>query len=157
MRTLVFLAGLLFCSPVMATSDTELTDIAASRQWQKLLQYSESAVSEVKNASFFFSPAGATDPVAELLATRHAFATNPQAICLFPARHFYLSRHELTAPSDYQHCDGFREWLRSDDISSVSLIFADGYLQKIPRLFTVTCLSGLIQTRIRIPICSIPA
>ncbi len=129
MRSLVFLAGLLLSSPVMATSDTELTDIAGSRQWQKLLQYNESAVSEVKNASFFLSPAGATDPVAELTATLHAFATDPRAMCLFPGRHFYLSRHELTPPSDYQHCEAFREWLRADDISSVSLIFADGYLK----------------------------
>lgn len=124
----VFLA---FIRPAYASPAQQLAadDFAQTRLWLKLLQYDEQGKSEVHNADFFFATNGNSNPVAELQATIAAFQNSPAAICRFPARHQALVSAQLADSYDYTECTTFQQWLRTDSVASITLVFADGYLK----------------------------
>lgn len=127
-----WLAGLFILTLLMVPegkAQVSAAQFANERLWLKLLQYDESGRSEIDNDSFFFSPQGRTDPLAELTATRAAFVSDPGSICQFPARHMAMQRAGLVAPFDYQNCTDLQAWLRTDSVESITLVFADGYLK----------------------------
>ena len=96
--------------------------------------------SEVEPSQFFISPKGRTDPEAELEATileffepdpgarAPALWQNPQ--CRFPARFWWLDRklHFDARLPRQASCPRFDEWRKTIDASSVTLVFADAFL-----------------------------
>ncbi|WP_176785877.1 DUF4105 domain-containing protein [Propionivibrio dicarboxylicus] len=92
--------------------------------------------SAIHSPDFFLAEHGRTDPEAELAATLaamlHPLSGPPDAHakCRFPARLMWL-REQLAeyreALADIE-CPAFAEWVPIDDITSISLVFANGYL-----------------------------
>ena len=136
---LVFLFG-----PVNAAADTPapLSRLASHSSWLKLGHYESDSSSSsgwrsaIHSPEFFLDPKGRDEPLRELEATLAAFASglsgepdkHPQ--CRFPARWLWLkatiSKHPaFNAPVD---CPAYRAWTRSGAVSSVSIVFATGYL-----------------------------
>lgn len=142
MNRLLLLCSILLFSPffVMASppnDSPELKNIAASSTWQKLLVYSDNGQSYIQSDNFFFSEKGATDPLAELLATLKAFAepvdpSNPDthAQCKFPARYLWLKQQFNSLSFDIEElsCPQFDQFNKQQNINSISVIFATGFL-----------------------------
>lgn len=139
-RLLVCCSMLLFGFYAQASTQlnsSELQNIALSSTWQKLLVYNDNGESYIHSDHFFLSAQGATDPLAELSATLTAFAApvapaNPDAHaqCRFPARYQWL-RQQLNL-SDFNieqlSCPQFNQFNEKQNIHSVSVIFASGFL-----------------------------
>ncbi len=117
------------------------------RQWQTLLHYSSQGVfggveSYIDSESFFLSPSGKTSPQLELLASLRSFYAQPEqgkenehAQCLFPARFNWLqTRLDLTAAPQLS-CTQQRKWLEQINVSGISLIFAESYLNNPASMF----------------------
>lgn len=109
--------------------------------WLKLLHYekdtplSSGYTSAIHSASFFNAADGMTNPKAELSATIQAFFTPPtdnadkHPQCQFPARYLWLKQQIPTqsGPEDIQ-CPAFNNWTDNNAITSLSVIYATGYL-----------------------------
>jgi hypothetical protein len=140
MKSSLFFTG---CMSVMLSAPAQsLSSLEHSQDWQRLLVYeddrgSPSGVrSAIHSPEFFLSEQGATDPAAELQATLAAMLAplpgqnDTHAKCRFPARRIWLQQH-LPAQADALaeiDCPAFRAWARPDQVDSISLVFANGYL-----------------------------
>lgn len=127
--------------PLCAQGD-ELSSLAKHPTWHRLLHYSPALMQpdEVKSSlhspEFFLAQDGARNPASELAATLAAMqapvTTNPDehAKCRFPARRIWLEK-QLPALSKQLAaipCPEFNEWAPITEQSSLSLMFANGYL-----------------------------
>ncbi|WP_157981089.1 DUF4105 domain-containing protein [Pseudidiomarina insulisalsae] len=107
----------------------DLSQLAAARTWQKLLHMPAMAsASEIETPSFFLAKNGAVDAEAELRATLRLFHENAQQMCRFPARAAWLAQQQLLS-FDYRQCDKLMQWLGGQTPDSVSVVFADGFLE----------------------------
>lgn len=141
MNLLLILCSVLLLIPFAQAStravSPELQSIALSSTWQKLLVYGDNGKSYIKSDNFFFSEHGAADPLAELLATLSAFAApvdpfNPDAHaqCKFPARYQWL-RQQISISNfgiEELNCPEFNQFNQQQNVSSISVIFATGFL-----------------------------
>ena len=140
MIRILFLGSiLLFCQSLFAQQykqSIDINEISQSDTWLKLLVY-DNDKSFIKSKEFFFAENGATNPHAELLATLQAF-TEPSRLqdpnshpqCKFAGRDIWLkSRLDLEAMGiAEQTCPAFNQFTQQQNISSVSMIFATGFL-----------------------------
>ncbi|WP_230656203.1 lipoprotein N-acyltransferase Lnb domain-containing protein [Psychrobacter sp. I-STPA10] len=88
-------------------SETTLQTLANHRQWQHLLFY-KNHQPEVISADFYLSAPTAQSrqnfsPYQELIATLKN-STNPEVVCRFPARYFWLSHHLPKLSIDLDAC-----------------------------------------------------
>lgn len=137
------LSALLLGFPMIASATPqEMASAAASPTWRRLLHYEpswsrpDSVSSAIHSADFFLAENGRTAPEAELAATLEAMLQpvsgdpDAHAKCRFPARRMWL-RAQLAeyreALADIE-CPAFAGWLSLDNLASISLIFASGYL-----------------------------
>lgn len=110
-------------------------------QWRRLLQLPKHSLlkskSEVQSKSFFYSPQGNKNPEQELYATINEILRsldyddiNKSPKCKKIARYSWLHKH-LNFPEKINnlHCEQFSNWVDLDNIDSVSLVFATGYLK----------------------------
>tara|TARA_R110002126_G_scaffold12196_15_gene53189 strand:+ start:908 stop:2767 length:1860 start_codon:yes stop_codon:yes gene_type:complete len=132
---LVFFCNLSQASTVTATP--ELEQIAALSTWKKLLVYSDNGQSYIMSDHFFLSEIGNTDPLSELRASLAAFSApvneagpDNHAQCKFAARFNWLKRHVNI--SDFGiteiECPEFSQFLQQQNVNSISVIFASGFL-----------------------------
>lgn len=133
-RCLTFLFILCLAS-LQARADQ--TQSALSPSWLKLYQYKKTDhgyFSGVISPEFFFSPAGATDPVSEFQAAVKAFS-NPHTVygklklpaaCAFPAR-FEVAQKLLDTKWPQPQCPELTEWLNRLDADKVSIGYASAY------------------------------
>ena len=107
--------------------------------WKKLLVYKNTVgetESYVLSENFFLSENGKSNPLAELRATISSMLApagknpNHHAQCVFRGRYLWLK-----SQLDFDHwgiteqsCPDFDKWSYSNQASSVSLVFATGYL-----------------------------
>ncbi|VAX01876.1 hypothetical protein MNBD_GAMMA22-182 [hydrothermal vent metagenome] len=126
----------------------EETQLASHVYWHKLLHYKKKSItdgatvsttisSEIITPNFFISPLGSTNPAAELNATLKALfiysddKPDSHAQCRYIARYKWL-RKQLdwsqitTVPA--VSCAKYNNWSRNNQIQSLSVIFATGYL-----------------------------
>lgn len=112
-----------------------------SQLWLKLLNYSprnsnqNSYESVILSPSFFLADNGRIDPKSELLATIDSFFQlsnndNEHSICRFPARFLWLNKmlHFDKNSLPRVQCSDYEVWHRKHTISSISIVFATGYL-----------------------------
>lgn len=137
-----------------ASARDETTSLSAERVWIKLGRYEPSRstpsgwLSAIHSESFFLSPDGRSNPLSELQATLAAFAVpldgdpNQHAKCRFPARWLWLKARLKDHPAllDSVTCPAFDSWTRSGNVSSVSIVFATGYLGNPASFFGHTLL-----------------
>jgi hypothetical protein len=119
-----------------------LQPLAQNEDWRRLVLYerdngSPSGLrSAIHSKEYFLSEHGATDPAAELQATLTGMLAplsgpgDEHAKCRFPARRIWLQQHlpEQASALAEIDCPAFRAWAKPDQIDSVSLVFANGYL-----------------------------
>jgi hypothetical protein len=143
------LAPLLFLLPLLmlaagarAQAPGDAPPLAMEPGWIRLGHYvrdSSSAAgwrSDIHPGEFFLHPAGPTDPRLELQATLDAFAApaegdpDRQAQCLFPARWRWLKARLGDHPAfrNPVRCPAYEEWTRKETVTSLSIVFATGYL-----------------------------
>ncbi|WP_111979711.1 Lnb N-terminal periplasmic domain-containing protein [Algibacillus agarilyticus] len=132
----LFLLLFLFCKCALA-SELNYEQLSADTYWHKLLHYKKSGnrlKSEVISPSFFLSKSGHSDPFAELKMTVKAFLSESEktpntTICSFPARYLWLKKQY---PRRFTHnildCKDYLAWTRDNEIKSISVILASGYL-----------------------------
>ena len=87
--------------------------------------------SKITNPEFFLSPAGHTDPQAELEAFITATITqgikgNDSVACRFPARTHWL-KTQLGLENIQPDCPDFDNWLQALDPQRLSVVFAEEY------------------------------
>lgn len=112
-------------------------ELADEPYWRALLHFPKGAEhSEIVDIGFFLAPDGARNPYAELRATVQQLNAavsedaNSHAQCRFIARFHWLKRH---LPNEFTNapvvsCPLFSSWTDQQQISSVSAVFASGYL-----------------------------
>lgn len=150
-HTLVLFAGLLFLNQSYANGISELSQsyiekaadqkLYGKDQWRRLLQYPANPIfkneSEVKSKRFFYSPEGAQSLEDELYASiEEIFKSldyddlNQSPRCKKLARYHWLNNH-LNFPEAIKniYCEQFSNWVDLENINSVSLVFATGYLK----------------------------
>ncbi len=141
-----FVAPLLLFVPLVVTgvasaSDQALLeDLSTHRVWQTLLHYESPRLSSrqksaINSTTFFLSPQGATNPLAELQATIAAFNDresdeDQSAQCRFPARFMWLSQ-QLESVHDLERldCADYIEWANPEGTRSISMVFATGHMK----------------------------
>jgi hypothetical protein len=114
--------------------------LARHPYWFGLLHYQQNlfgkVASDIVSPDFFLAPAGVTDPAAELAATVAALfepvGANPDdhAQCRFVARFKWLQKVLDWGASKPPavHCPRYRAYAANEQIESVSLVYATGYL-----------------------------
>lgn len=122
----------------------DIAPLSSSDFWHKLIHYKKAnrlfnksrVQSAVTTDSFFLSPQGMLDPQAELVATINAMRapvvgkTDDHAQCRFPARYLWLKSKSSSFADSVPRvdCVGFQRWSSNNEIQSISLFFATGYL-----------------------------
>ncbi|QWV95612.1 DUF4105 domain-containing protein [Geomonas oryzisoli] len=116
------------------------------RPWQILLHYKKpltgGTISRISDPNFFLSPAGRTDPAAELAATLSAFfqqdaPDGEHPICRFPARLAWLSEELSIDPArlPVPACSELQEQIRTIDARSAVLVFPVGHINSPASMF----------------------
>lgn len=129
-------------SRLIAQAETQ--QLANDPHWLKLLHYrSIQRGSDVITPDFFLASTGQTDPKAELFATLTALLEpvtgddNQHTRCRFPARLAWLEQRldwtDIALPPI--QCKQFDEWSLHGDTTSISLVFAAGYLSNPASLY----------------------
>ncbi|MFT6047909.1 MAG: hypothetical protein ACI9WC_003627, partial [Arenicella sp.] len=116
--------------------------ISASADWRHLIQYTSrlfgGVSSEIKSQQSFFASNGSTDPQRELIATLEAMflplkvGESPDAHprCEFIARYEFLNDLiDFPDEVDSIDCIRFKQWVSSEKVDSISLVFASGYFK----------------------------
>lgn len=123
-------------------------ELYTHQDWLHLVQYTPRVLarykSEIRSDYSFFASDGKQNPQAELAATLRALyngASSEQDVnehprCKFIARYEFLKTH-LALPSELERlsCPKFEAWIRPEEISSVSLVFASGYFRNPASFF----------------------
>lgn len=125
-----------------------LSELADDPYWHTLLYYREKGGmlrSDVTQNTFFISPLGRVNPLAELTATVDALenpattAPDEQIACRFPARtHWLAQKLGLTLPP--APCPALQQWLDAINPASATLVFASAYLNNPSSMFGHTLL-----------------
>lgn len=122
------------------------------RQWHKLLHFEKDFFriqeSQIDSDSFFYSPVGKKNPVAELEATAQNFfqgeATdvNDRAQCRFPARYRWLKGQlkDLKIQWPDLSCERYEAFAKGLQGESVSLVFSSYYMNNPSSAFGHTFL-----------------
>lgn len=151
----IFLVFISLCCLQIKASDlgveqsikrSEELKLFANNKWLNLLHYKESwngsFVSDITNENFFIYDQGRTDPKNELNATIKKIFSEDENLndasfqCRFPARFTFLQVHlPLLNNAKKQKCKKYLEFIRNDSISSVSIVFANGYFSNPASFF----------------------
>ena len=120
-----------------ATPSNVLKDLAQMPYWRTLLHFSVGkSQSDIIDPTFFLASAGGSDPYAELIATLNHLNmpignnVNNHAQCRYIARYHWLKQQVPSFFGDAPqiNCPLFDSWTDQQQISSVSIVFASGYL-----------------------------
>jgi len=129
-----------FSLPVFANT-LSLLALSQNSQWQKLLHLkpNNNNQSYITSAAFTLNKAEVNSPLAELQATIAAFSKpikntatvdeHPQ--CRFPARLLLIKKHlspAVIGALPKINCPQYQHWRQEVDVSSVSVVFASGYM-----------------------------
>jgi len=114
--------------------------LAHSEEWLRILYYvprwSGQRTGLVDTPNFYLSPVGKTDPEAELRSTLEAFrqpirgAADEHALCRFPLRRQFLTRHAKLLSGDIPdiYCQAYQDWREAFPVTGASLVFSSNYL-----------------------------
>lgn len=126
---------LLLCSLLLTSCYTTAALLQPSQliTWQRLLHYDQSGRSAINSAEFFLSDEGKYDAQAELTATIAAMSAPVKdgvqhAQCRFPGRYLWLRSEGLLANIAAVRCEWQEAFMSEQQLESVSLIFATGFL-----------------------------
>lgn len=118
-------------------SPAQLNKIAKTPMWRRLLAYRpQGKVSQIISTDFFLHPKGNVSPIEELkknveLLSRPITRQNAKKhiICTKPARTHWLDQYiavDIQALRR-QFCRGLNDWIKHDDLESISVMMVSGY------------------------------
>jgi len=129
-----------FSVPVLANTLSLLT-LSQSSQWQKLLHLkpSNNNQSYIISSDYSLNKSRINSPIDELQATITAFnqpvtniaTVDKHAQCRFPARLLLIKKHlspEEIGALPKINCLRYQHWRQEIDVSSISVVFASGYM-----------------------------
>lgn len=132
--------------------NTQVERLASTTAWKKLLHYQKNSLggekSLVDGPGFFFSPQGARDPRAEMLASIEAFQSTDRKVgmyklhpqCAFPARLAFLKKN-LSFSYSPVSCPQLDEFIQSfRNPKNISIVFSSAYIQNPASMFGHTFL-----------------
>jgi hypothetical protein len=96
------------------------------RDWTIFLNYDQSGKGLIDSKSFYIHPDGIISPIKELQATLENIK-NPQVICRFPSRIYFLSQYLKVDLKILDQCTTFQDWKNKYINYSASLMFASFY------------------------------
>lgn len=105
--------------------------------WLDLLHYHQVGVfsryeSQADDPSFFFSPIGKSNPLAELkaslLSLEQSDYSDSAPLCRFPARTYWLQTKGFLQSKDINQCQKFIAWYQKIDAKSLTLAFPAAYM-----------------------------
>ncbi len=150
---IIFLATVVFTQTTVADSNdiiaqSQRAHLSQDPQWIQLIRYQPNKFtsglqSELTNKSFFFSEDGKINPQNELESTLKAFFQDPtddlnsHPQCQFRGRFVWLRKKLDWSKSNLKliNCSNFNKWSNDQNIKSISLIFATGFLGSPPSYF----------------------
>lgn len=149
MNFLFINAFLFLFACLQASAEPSLQKLSTDPQWLSLIHSSQNIFgryqSSIRSKKFFLSENGSHDPEAELKATIESLLSpveaksepDGHAQCRFPARALWLKRVAPSLLKDMPQvsCAGFQQFSFRNNIESVSLIFATGYLSNPASFF----------------------
>ena len=119
-------------------TDNQVKTISSSEKWLKLIHFNKvKKNSDIKDKNFFLATSTTEEinPLKELKATIEALRApvkipDEHAQCKFPARYLFIKEQLplMLHNSPKVTCKKFNSWFKNSDVSSLSLIFATGYL-----------------------------
>ncbi|MCR8923071.1 DUF4105 domain-containing protein [Dasania sp. GY-MA-18] len=132
-------------------SEQALQQSARDGQWLNLLHYKSKDPnnfwrnnfhSYVDDKTFFLSPSGYSNPVAELRATIKAFVEDANSQCKYPARKLWLlNRHpQLAEQLPAVDCADYEQWRKNIDAQQLVLVFASSYINSPSSMYGHTFL-----------------
>ena len=134
---------LLFFLPQIAVS-ADLNQLGNSPEWLALGHYhltSFGRESYVYSKEFFLNENGRFDPQAELQSTYEKFiAAEPESICRFPARFYFLVKKFPELENVKVACPEFSEWFSNINPQSLTLIFPASFINNPASAFGHTLL-----------------
>ncbi|MGE0762696.1 MAG: DUF4105 domain-containing protein [Bdellovibrionales bacterium] len=132
-------------------ADTELSEVARSPGWQRLIHYQRSWYGRLRSLAdgrgFFFAPDGKTNPEAELRATWLGLGgeqpigkLKQPPYCAFPERRRFLEeRFKVQFPK--RQCELFDKYMAMfNDPKAISLVFSSAYPNNPASMFGHTFL-----------------
>ncbi|MBO9666415.1 MAG: DUF4105 domain-containing protein [Bdellovibrio sp.] len=116
-----------------ATDESEISEVAASQEWLKLLHYNR-----IEKAEFYLGSGGINSSLVELRANLEQLKSNPQYSCEFPARAKLLrEKFKIAAPL----CPQVENWKsKMGRHSSLSLVYVSQYVSNPASAFGHTFL-----------------
>lgn len=109
--------------------------LSGAKVWRQLLGYDKKNVSVITSKTFFLAPSGNKNAYAELVATIDAFKSSvdipdQHAQCRFRGRYLWLSQQlEFNSLGITPvNCPDYASFSAQQQASSISIIFATGYL-----------------------------
>lgn len=128
---LFFFITIFFTTSLFAIQDLKI--LSQNSTWKALLHYHKNQ-SEIINKRFFLSPQGAHNLTQELKATLDAyyqpFKNENHAICKYPARYLWLSKH-INLPKYKildKRCKRLNKWDNINDIDTIGVVYVSGFL-----------------------------
>ena len=100
-------------------------------RWQALLDVGGATVAR---GQFYFSSAGPSDPVAELVATRDAILAEATIACRFPARARFLREEGLLIPA-HVACPGWDAFSAKHAGANFTVVLAEGFMANLGSVF----------------------
>lgn len=118
----LFFMGAAHADDVLSKT-AELHSLSQTKAWQHLI-FVQRGWAEITSKDFYLSPEKTAK--AELLATLHEFAQNPQAKCTFPARYYWLSTqlNDAFLQQGLSDCEKMPQ-----PIQQLSLLLVGGYMK----------------------------
>lgn len=142
-----FYSQLPLIAKAQSLEESKINEIAYSPEWDSLLHYSRkdeflnqdstkvNRESFIDGKKFFLAENGKNQPVEELKATIVRFReSDKEVICRFPARFEYL-KDKFNLPGDLSQCTEMTEWLNALAPKTLSIIYADSFLNNPASLF----------------------
>ena len=144
------------------TSEEALREVAHSTEWVRLLHYDRKSATGDQSAAptsgdflgradsptFYLSPTGKSDPIAEVKAAIAAFKSSDSKwgaiamspACVFPARWSLLNARGLLKNVPRPDCPDFTEWRQHLNVDSATMVFASAYPNNPASMFGHTFL-----------------
>jgi hypothetical protein len=114
-----------------ALNFSKMQKLSDSYSWKHLIHFEEnilSSKSSITDSDFFIASNGSRSPQAEIESTLSDFFNNPSSQCRFPARKLWLEHSIPNLKFPNYQCQEYLNYIQSFKSSSVSLIYASGYL-----------------------------
>ena len=145
LRLIIFSYALSFSAFAKTHNSTDVINqasqisLATHPTWLRLLHHEsgffQAPQGSITSKHFYLAPQGRHEPKQELQATIQAFFEHPATQCQFPARKLFLANQLSDTHFPQVECEDLTTYLDSLTTTSISIIYASGYLGNPASMF----------------------